>query len=91
MIADKCRLWLLVLLILAAVPVMAQRNKAQLQKEKQQNLDKIKETEKILSETSQQKKAIILKKNGAILSQNKQIILLLLHTAKGCIIMGICT
>lgn len=33
-----------------------QRNKNQLQKEKQKNIEKIKETEKILSETAQQKK-----------------------------------
>ncbi|HBK87718.1 MAG: peptidoglycan DD-metalloendopeptidase family protein [Cyclobacteriaceae bacterium] len=70
MIADKCRLWLLVLLILAAVPVMAQRNKAQLQKEKQQNLDKIKETEKILSETSQQKRNTL----GTLSAVNQRIV-----------------
>ncbi len=34
----------------------AQKSKSQLQKEKQQNLEKIRETEKILSETGQQKK-----------------------------------
>lgn len=36
-------------------PAQAQRNKAQLQKEKQLNLDKIKETEKILTQTAKQK------------------------------------
>ncbi|MBL7846469.1 MAG: peptidoglycan DD-metalloendopeptidase family protein [Cyclobacteriaceae bacterium] len=50
------RLYILMLL-LAAVPATAQRNKNQLQKEKQANLDKIKETEKILSQTSKQKKS----------------------------------
>ncbi len=45
------------LLLLWAVPAHAQRNKVVLQKEKQQNLDKIKETEKILTQTSQQKKS----------------------------------
>ncbi len=39
-----------------AIFASAQKNKGQLQKEKQDNLDKIKETEKILSQTSQQKK-----------------------------------
>ncbi len=34
----------------------AQRNKNQLQKEKQKNIEKIKQTEKIISETAQQKK-----------------------------------
>jgi murein hydrolase activator len=39
-----------------SLSVYAQKSKSQLQKEKQQNLEKIKETEKILDETSQQKK-----------------------------------
>jgi outer membrane lipoprotein-sorting protein len=39
------------------VSAQTQKSKTQLQKEKQQNLEKIKETEKILSETSQQKKS----------------------------------
>src|SRR6478609_4006158 len=43
-------------LILISFNGLAQRNKTQLQKEKQKNVEKIKETEKILSETSQQKK-----------------------------------
>src|SRR4051812_26781040 len=44
-------------LSLFLVPACAQRTtKAQLQREKQQNLDKIKETEKILTQTAQQKK-----------------------------------
>ena len=38
------------------LPAQAQKSKSQLQKEKQQNLEKIKETEKILNETGQQKK-----------------------------------
>lgn len=46
------------LLLLWAFPSAAQKgkSKSQLQKEKQQNLEKIKETERILNETSQQKK-----------------------------------
>lgn len=56
MIAGKKALLLLVL-ALSLGPACAQRHtKAQLQKEKQQNLDKIKETEKILSQTAQDKK-----------------------------------
>lgn len=43
--------------LLTVTSIFAQRNKTQLQKEKQQNLNKIKETEKILNETSQQKKS----------------------------------
>lgn len=70
MIAGKYRLLLIALLTLAAVPVMAQRNKAQLQKEKQQNLDKIKETEKILSETSQQKRNTL----GTLSAVNQRIL-----------------
>lgn len=47
---------LLVLSLLFSFSGLAQRNKNQLQKEKQKNVEKIKETEKILSETAQQKK-----------------------------------
>ena len=42
-------------LLTGIVPVLAQKTKSQLQKEKQQNIEKIKETEKILNETGQQK------------------------------------
>lgn len=45
-----------VLLSLPAFTQKTQKSKVQLQKEKQQNLEKIKETEKILTETSKQKK-----------------------------------
>ncbi len=48
--------WIL-LIILGASPICAQKNKTVLQKEKQANLDKIKETEKILSQTSREKKS----------------------------------
>lgn len=48
---------LALLLILGGVSAAAQKNKTQLQKEKQANLDKIKETEKILSQTSKEKKS----------------------------------
>lgn len=46
-----------ILVLVMAVPTSwAQKNKSQLQKEKQNNLDKIKETERILSQTSKDKK-----------------------------------
>lgn len=48
---------LLILFLLAAFAAGAQKNKAQLQKEKQANLDKIKETEKILNQTSKDKRS----------------------------------
>jgi septal ring factor EnvC (AmiA/AmiB activator) len=47
--------WFLLLLLLA-FPAAGQKTKTQLQKEKQANLDRIKETEKILSQTSREKK-----------------------------------
>ena len=47
---------LLFALLISSSVCFAQRNKTQLQKEKQKNVEKIKETEKILSETAQQKK-----------------------------------
>ena len=59
MIAGKSLACSLVLFLFLTGSVNAQRNKVQLQKEKQQNLDKIKETEKILTQTSQQKKTSI--------------------------------
>jgi septal ring factor EnvC (AmiA/AmiB activator) len=43
-------------LVLAFFPIAAQRNKTQLQREKQKNLERIKETERILGETSRKKK-----------------------------------
>ena len=51
------RIILLLLLVLIPSPAFSQRkNKAQLQKEKQQNLAKISEVEKILAQTATQKK-----------------------------------
>lgn len=52
------KFFVVLLLVFAALPAAAQKgkSKSQLQKEKQQNLEKIKETERILDETSQQKK-----------------------------------
>jgi septal ring factor EnvC (AmiA/AmiB activator) len=48
----------------------SQKSKSQLQKEKQQNLEKIKETEKILNETTQQKKTTI----GELTALNQRIL-----------------
>jgi septal ring factor EnvC (AmiA/AmiB activator) len=47
---------LLLLLVLGSFSLHAQKNKNQLQQEKKKNLEKIKEVEKILSETTSQKK-----------------------------------
>ena len=46
----------LFLTLLLSIVSFGQRNKNQLQKEKQKNIEKIKETEKILTETAKQKK-----------------------------------
>lgn len=55
--AGRCRLFLLVFLGLSLSVCYGQKKtKAQLQKEKQQNIEKIKEVEKILAETSTKKK-----------------------------------
>lgn len=56
MIAGRGYVFFILFFLFWVNAVDAQRNKTQLQKEKQQNLDKIKETEKILSETLKQKK-----------------------------------
>lgn len=50
------KILLLFILALASLSASAQKTKAQLQKEKQQNLEKIKEVEKILGETTARKK-----------------------------------
>lgn len=55
MFAGK-RLLLLSILLVTFFAAVAQKTKNQLQKEKQQNLEKIKESEKILTETSAKKK-----------------------------------
>ncbi len=59
MIAGK-RIWYTLFLVFLTFSAVAQqKTKAQLQKEKQQNLQKIKEVEKILSETSNKKKSTL--------------------------------
>lgn len=57
-------------LLLTSVPSFAQKTKAQLQKEKQQSLEKIKETEKILAETGAQKQNSL----GELVALNQRIV-----------------
>jgi septal ring factor EnvC (AmiA/AmiB activator) len=65
------RKYFLLLIYLSSLPffVFAQKNKSQLQKERQQNLERIKETEKILEETAQEKKTSI----GELTALNRRI------------------
>ena len=56
MIAGKIKIALTLIFLLLVVSAWGQRNKSQLQKEKQKNIEKIKETERILDETSKKKK-----------------------------------
>lgn len=58
---NSLRILCLLLFVVVALPAVAQKpkTKAQLQKEKQQNLEKIKEAEKILSQTTDKKKNTI--------------------------------
>jgi septal ring factor EnvC (AmiA/AmiB activator) len=69
------------ILTLCCFQAVAQKNKSQLQKEKQQNLEKIKETEKILSETSTKKTNSIGELNAVKerIKQQEQLI----HSIKG--------
>ena len=67
MIADRRILVFLILLLSFAAT--AQKTKTQLQKEKQENLKKIEETEKILAETGQQKKHSL----GELMALNQRI------------------
>lgn len=62
-------LLVLSLILISIFPVAAQKTKSQLQKEKQQNLEKIKEVEKIIDETSNKKKTSI----GQLNALNQQI------------------
>ncbi len=57
MSAGKCAL--LFSCVLFSFSVVAQKTKTQLQKEKQQNIERIKEVEKIIQETSSQKKSTL--------------------------------
>jgi murein hydrolase activator len=68
MIADKKILLLLTTLLFSTI-AFAQKTKSQLQREKQENLRKIKETEKILDETTTEKKNTV----GELRALNRRI------------------
>lgn len=70
MTAGNLKIIFLFLFLAIADAGNAQRNKAQLQREKQKNLEKIKETEKILDETSRKKKNSI----GELSALNQRIL-----------------
>jgi len=65
------RNYFLLLICFSFLPyfALAQKNKSQLQKERQQNLERIKETEKILEETAKEKKTSI----GELTALNRRI------------------
>ncbi|MCA6415825.1 MAG: peptidase M23, partial [Cytophagales bacterium] len=63
------RCFLLAVLLLLSAVAFSQKSKSQLQREKQENLAKIRETEKILSETTVEKKNSI----GELSALNKRI------------------
>ncbi len=63
------RIVLIVFLLLVSFGAYAQKTKSQLQKEKQENLLKIQETERILAETGQQKKSSL----GELTALNQRI------------------
>ncbi|MEQ8364713.1 MAG: peptidoglycan DD-metalloendopeptidase family protein [Cyclobacteriaceae bacterium] len=56
MIGDKRTIFIVSVIFLISFGAFAQKSKSQLQKEKQENLKKIEETERILTETGKQKK-----------------------------------
>lgn len=56
MTAGKYKLYVILIFSVLTCTTWAQKNKAQLQREKQKNIAKIKETERILDETSRKKK-----------------------------------
>jgi len=56
MIVDSRKILLISVLLLSTIACLGQKTKSQLQKEKQENLKKIEETERILVETGKQKK-----------------------------------
>src|SRR5690242_14687333 len=70
MTAGKNILVLSLLVLFTSVAAVAQKkNKSLLQRERQQNLEKIKETEKILEETEREKKSSL----GELVALNKRI------------------
>src|SRR4051812_33152194 len=71
MTAGKFTLLIIIFLSTIITPSLAQKkNKSQLQKEKQQNIEKIKEVEKILAETSNKRKNTI----GELSALNQRIV-----------------
>jgi murein hydrolase activator len=70
MTAGKLFFFSLLITLIFPFDAQAQKSKSQLQKEKQQNLEKIKETEKILTETGEQKKNSI----GELVALNQRIL-----------------
>jgi septal ring factor EnvC (AmiA/AmiB activator) len=70
MTAGKLFFFSLLITLIFPFDAHAQKSKSQLQKEKQQNLEKIKETEKILTETGEQKKNSI----GELVALNQRIL-----------------
>jgi murein hydrolase activator len=68
MTAGRC-LVIISLLLIFSLPGFAQKSKAQLQREKQHNIEKIKETEKILAETGKEKKSTL----GELAALNQRI------------------
>ncbi len=62
--------FLILLFLLVSPLVFAQKSKSQLQKEKQENLEKIKETEKILAETGEKKENSL----GELVAINQRIL-----------------
>jgi septal ring factor EnvC (AmiA/AmiB activator) len=69
MIAGRKNLLLILYFSFLPFFVFAQKNKSQLQKERQQNLERIKETEKILEETTKEKRTSI----GELTALNRRI------------------
>ncbi len=70
MIADRTVYLIVFLISISTLSVAQKKSKAQLQKEKQQNIEKIKEVEKILGETTNQKKNTL----GELNALNQRII-----------------
>lgn len=58
-----------ILLLFAVPPLLAQKSKAQLEKEKRENIQRIKDAEKILSETASKKKSSL----GQLAAINQQV------------------
>ena len=69
MIAGSKNLLVVFVFLLSPLFCFSQKNKSQLQKERQQNLERIKETEKILEETAKEKKTSI----GELTALNRRI------------------